>query len=167
MAEIAVDVPAVDPGYSYEYYESYILRIFDQSGAEVLNLDLKQFAPEGADYFYVNDIAVDSAGNICMLAADQLVGIDPSGNELYRAAMSDMSGIDGIMRMVSLADGSIGVLVYTDDYSKTELRTIDPAAGKIADRGHRAGQLRLPALPRHRGLRLLLQQGRELLRLRR
>ena len=135
VAEIAVDVPAVDPGYSYEYYESYILRIFDQSGAEVLNLDLKQFAPEGADYFYVSDIAIDSEGNMCLYAADQLVGIDPSGNELYRAAMSDMSGIDGIMRMVSLADGSIGVLVYTDDYSKTELRTIDPAAGKIADEG--------------------------------
>lgn len=139
VASIAVDAPAQDPGYSYEYYESYILRIFDQSGTEALNLDLKQFAPEGADYFYVSDIAVDSAGNICILAADQLVGIDPSGRELYRAAMSDMSGIDGIMRMVSLADGGIGALVYTDDYSKTELRTIDSASGKLSDEGVELG----------------------------
>ncbi len=141
VTDIAIDVPATEPGYSYDYHEAYLLRIFDQSGKERLNLDLKQFAPEGADYFYVSDIAVDAEGNICLNASERLIGLDSSGKELYCIDFSNggASGIDGIMRMVSLADGSIGVLVYTDDYSKTELRSIDAAAGKIADEGIELG----------------------------
>ena len=137
-AEIAVDMPAPEPGYDYNYHETYLLRIFDQSGNERLNLDLSQFAPEGADYFYISDIAVDAEGNICLNASGRLIGLDSTGKELYCIDYSNggASGIDGVSRLVQLADGSVGVLVYiSGDSYRNELRTIDAAAGKISDEG--------------------------------
>lgn len=138
VAEIAVDMPVTEPGYDYNYHESYLLRIFDQSGKERLNLDLNQFAPEGADYFYVSDIAADAEGNICLNASGRLIGLDSSGKELYCIDYSNggASGIDGVSRLVQLADGSVGVLVYiSGDSYRNELRTIDAAAGRISDEG--------------------------------
>lgn len=133
---ISVDAPVPDPGYSYEYFESYLLRIFDPSGEELLNLDLKQFAPEGANYFYVNDMLIGGDGSICLYCGDILLGLDQSGKELYRIdTVNGLGGVDGIMRLARLGESGIGALVYTDEYTKTELRELDTATGKLSDEG--------------------------------
>lgn len=112
---------------------SYCLRILDESGQAVKNIDLtevceKVMEESGSDYMYVNGVASDGEGNMYLAFEQQVVVLNQDGEQLF-----DISVDNWIHGIGDLGNGSVYMTYYGQ--SGYELAEID-AASKAISRKH-------------------------------
>lgn len=133
-SDISVDAPVPDTSgqpVDYQYVEKYNLRVFDASGAQTFSAELSSLI-ESEDYFYVSAFAVSGTGEaVLMTSGTAIYVLNADGSLKGSIDISDAS--NGIANFVTLGDGSIAALVYSEDYAAFDLRPVDTAAMQLGE----------------------------------
>lgn len=133
-SDISVDAPMPDTSgqpVDYQYVEKYNLRVFDASGAQTLSTELSGLI-ESEDYFYVSAFAVSGTGEAVLMANGTAIYVlNADGSLKGSIDIADVS--NGIGNIITLGDGSVAALVYSDDYAVFDLRPVDTAAMKLGE----------------------------------
>ncbi|MEG1789782.1 MAG: extracellular solute-binding protein [Oscillospiraceae bacterium] len=121
------DLPAdFDPETQdkWQYYkdstETFTLRKLDKTGAEQLSIDLSTLKGE-EDYFYVQNVLFDDAGNIYVVAGQSLYVLDAQGKLLFKLGDKETN----INTLVRMKDGSISVMLWDNAASKQVFKPVD------------------------------------------
>ena len=117
------DVPEYfDPETDYEwnYYQDYgeftTIRKLDSTGAEMARVELSDLA-EGNDYFYINTVAVDAAGNIYAGSQQTIYVLDNEGKLKFKLEVPNW-----VNQLVSMPDGTVAHLGWEDlGYALTKI----------------------------------------------
>ena len=122
---------------TYVYEDHMYLRSYDDAGTEIATVDLSSLG-EGQDYFYINGAVADGEGNvICYDSNANIYVLGPEGDVLSTIAAREDNDNTWIYDMVTMRDGSVGVLMNTYDQANqtniTELRPVDTAAKALGD----------------------------------
>lgn len=133
-SDISVDAPVPDTSgqpVDYQYVEKYNLRVFDASGAQTFSAELSSLI-ESEDYFYVSAFAVSGTGEaVLMTSGTAIYVLNADGSLKGSIDISDAS--NGIANFVTLGDGSVAALVYSEDYAAFDLRPVDTAAMQLGE----------------------------------
>lgn len=133
-SDISVDAPVPDTSgqpVDYQYVEKYNLRVFDASGAQTFSAELSSLI-ESEDYFYVSAFAVSGTGEaVLMTSGTAIYVLNADGSLKGSIDISDAS--NGIANFVTLGDGSVAALVYSEDYATFDLRPVDTAAMQLGE----------------------------------
>lgn len=100
--------------------EQYFVRKLDSNGAELLSVDISHLK-DNTEYFYINNMAVDSAGNVYLNCENSIYVLGPDGSELFSLEVANW-----VNSMVRLSDGTVGAV--TQDETGPVLKPIDVAA---------------------------------------
>ena len=132
-SDISVDAPVPDTSgqpVDYQYVEKYNLRVFDASGAQTFSAELSSLI-ESEDYFYVSAFAVSGTGEAVLMTSGTIYVLNADGSLKGSIDISDAS--NGIANFVTLGDGSVAALVYSEDYAAFDLRPVDTAAMQLGE----------------------------------
>ena len=124
-----VDENSPEAGQYYTYSETYALRKLDPTGTELKNVDLS-FMKGDSEYFYMNGVMADKAGNIYIVNGNNatLYVLDSEGNQLFSVAGEN----GGISNTICLADGTVAVLGWDQATGKSTIRKVDTAAKALS-----------------------------------
>jgi ABC-type glycerol-3-phosphate transport system substrate-binding protein len=116
-----------DPGQGnqWEYYvddgqETYIRKL-DANGAEITRLDISSLAQE-MEYFYVNSMQVDDAGNIFICFEMNVYVLGPDGQTLFT-----LEAPEYVYNLVLLGNGKVGAMSWDTATGKQVLKPIEVA----------------------------------------
>lgn len=98
-----------DDPENYWYEEQYFVRKLDQTGAELLEVDLAPILNiEPEQGIYISYVEVDTAGNLYLSDGNQTVYVlDTNGALLFKLELENW-----VSGMTRLADGRVGVVTY-------------------------------------------------------
>lgn len=133
-SDISVDAPAPDTSgqpMDYQYVEKYNLRVFDASGAQTFCAELSSLI-ESEDYFYVSAFAVAGTGEAVLMANGNAIYVLNADGSL-KGSIDTSDASNGIANFVTLGDGSVAALVYSEDYATFDLRPVDTAAMQLGE----------------------------------
>lgn len=111
------------------YMEQTILSRLDAEGNLLSSIDLNSLG-EGKEYFYINGVTADGAGNIVCNDSDGVVYVlDQEGNKLFTVDATEINENAWVYNIMPLSDGRVGVLMNWYDEanqrSVNELRLLD------------------------------------------
>lgn len=116
--------------YYSESTNQNFIRKLDPTGTEIAAIDLS-FLQNDSDYFYLNGFTVDGAGNLYIAdGSNNIYVFDGTGTQLFKIAGDENAWIGS---MVTVADGSVAVMVYGNEANSTTMKTIDLAAEGFGD----------------------------------
>ncbi len=115
-----------DPMWNYYVDDGYgcYLRQLDATGAELASVDLSSMA-NGTDYFYVNGMAMDAAGNIYIGSDTSIYVFDSAGNSLCTLEPGQDSYVQSL---VALSDGTVAAMYHDNTAGSMVLSPIDVTA---------------------------------------
>lgn len=139
-SDIAVALPESPSGseeLTYVDETSTYLHKLDPDGNKLATVDLSALG-EGQEYFYINGVVVDGAGNIICYDSNGVVyALDEAGNLLFSESLSEENENLWIYDMTVMSDGSAAVLVNwydeTDQTNHFALRPVDVAGKAVGE----------------------------------
>jgi ABC-type glycerol-3-phosphate transport system substrate-binding protein len=106
--------------YYYDMGNVTAIRKLDETGAELLSVDISSLA-EGIEYFYVSAFAVDSSGNAYIGAEQTIYVLDSNGRTQFKLEVTSW-----VERLIVMPDGSVAFTGFAD--GGRVVKSIDIAA---------------------------------------
>ncbi|MCL2045142.1 MAG: hypothetical protein FWG88_01990 [Oscillospiraceae bacterium] len=125
------DPDAEDEWGMYAYYQEFgnttIVRRLDNTGAEIMRIDLKSLE-ESVEYFWVNGMSIDDDLNVYISVQQSIFVFDKNGNRLF-----SLDIIDWVDRLFKTSDGSVAYMGWSQEYGGRVLQIIDISTRSLGE----------------------------------